>query len=1582
MNPIVYNKNGQFRFNDFVGYLPEFLKTEPDVVTLMQVMSDYINNAYRNIETTEEFELVRVCTSTDQGSVMASMERLCSMLQLASERGDRVRYLSVPRNNVKSNVIVGNEGAEYPREVEVDFDVVQDTIESASGHHLVDRNLKDGSVVYVKYRNAEPVRTIPYYYSYADDALVVDPAGTSQDPFTDTDNNPGTAIEFSVSDVGHVLRRHGGHPQGRSITYYEVFFSLKITDVKRVPATDTVYFDIDGVDKKADQVTVDYYNQLSPVSGNFNTFVKFASGNGFDWVGDYPSGIFYLRDTSGSKMSAVSSTNYIPQPDVALSPNVERYRVSRIEVDSNGQWKVYTGSASPGLYSDAIFYLMHGNEQVALLKMNSDIASGERKEDGELYSTLFPMSVNYSVDEIIGWVDDRSSALVLVLIPLSQSKYVVNTDDRMPMLKWRREYRFPSDVSFGLSNDVKLRSAFLVKNYVYSYIEDFSQSVYGLDAFYSMSPLDIGGKYYAIDAWDGLAEVVSCKYDRSSGKYIIGIDKLFNSVGSVPVSVTSPTVGYITGHLAKEPDSTGPNYYVVYGYRTFEKGDVLLVPCSIAGNIERRLFRVEDVKEHPDKNTSVIAMSHDASLVISANTPIEMVTESEEGVVTAIDHVRVLGDDTVAVVRRYSGSVFTPEYMVARMSGVSDFVLLEMDTDVVFYDPRRTHPDGAYVYKASDGKVYRVAKSTIYKDGVAVVQTDLVEDTLAHYSVGYKKVYNAFMPYVGPVAKLDYGETVDYESDSMSVLRLPLYVKRTNDTRLRYGWKEREYLYYGNDIGIDEMSRSGFVEFYDDLGDHNVVDVDLEKIAVSKVDEDTDGTVMKNGILPNYVIDIDSNLIAVKNADGKWVVTLVSAGHGLPDGARISVSNVQVSGDPQKEAIFNVTDVPVTVVSPDVVSYESDADVEGICFTGEVDTGAEKAMAVYHRPTRLNGDPLSEGDVVDVYRVENGVTVHRFFRAAIGAWEHVERDSVLTPFTLYAQQNLFDVGVTNPEIAMGPEFRVSRIVFVDSETAQVNLVGRIPETDLVKGTRVFIRYANNSVYNGWHTVTSDVNGGGIFNIRIEGPESLPDGLALVGKDMTLSVGMWYKYRVYAYDWSKLSNRATYVTSNRVVECTGAVVRTEYAHGLSAGDQVIVDRTGEAAYTYCGESTDDFLQRRVVSVPNDNTVVLDSPVELDNSAATLYRGFVADGNVGRLSGEYVWRGHRFREGEIVVTARQVCEDELIAWRVSANTAWVPMRRKRTFKIDRVEVDMVSNPMFDETDPVGESSEWMYRRYGEGEVLADIENGAYMQRVGLSRNYHFGQPHLDSLDTTRDVALQYSSKYDYGTVAPRDDMSSDFRGVPDMDYPLAERIERLAYLKDASVIDRKLIGYLARFMGYDITSLADDVSESGVYRTDEEREEALRETISHLPQYYALSGTKAGINMLMATFGLVGELVTLWTDADRPYERLVRQDEVMNKSIEDSTRWVPTPHVVLDVVDDPRFPSVSVTTEDVGRITEQVRVCKPINVVFDGIRVIMKAEATGNISIIGHGESGKYAIKPVFGATEVIESDVCMDDDCSF
>ena len=54
-NPIAVNDGGLFRFVDFMNYVPDFLKEEEDVVTLMQLFSDYLNNAYRNLEDSTRF---------------------------------------------------------------------------------------------------------------------------------------------------------------------------------------------------------------------------------------------------------------------------------------------------------------------------------------------------------------------------------------------------------------------------------------------------------------------------------------------------------------------------------------------------------------------------------------------------------------------------------------------------------------------------------------------------------------------------------------------------------------------------------------------------------------------------------------------------------------------------------------------------------------------------------------------------------------------------------------------------------------------------------------------------------------------------------------------------------------------------------------------------------------------------------------------------------------------------------------------------------------------------------------------------------------------------------------------------------------------------------------------------------------------------------------------------------------------------------------------------------------------------------------------------------------------------------------
>ena len=172
MNPIVYNKNGQYRFTDFVGYLPEFLRSEPDVVTFLQVMSDYINNAYRNVNVTEEFELVKVCSSTDRTIVEKWMNKLNNMFRLACDRSESVLYLSVPRNNVKNNVSLGNGNAEYVRTIEVDLTDIVDSLPSASERIGGASAMDDGDVVYVKYRKRKLSEMVAYYYAKDSNTLI------------------------------------------------------------------------------------------------------------------------------------------------------------------------------------------------------------------------------------------------------------------------------------------------------------------------------------------------------------------------------------------------------------------------------------------------------------------------------------------------------------------------------------------------------------------------------------------------------------------------------------------------------------------------------------------------------------------------------------------------------------------------------------------------------------------------------------------------------------------------------------------------------------------------------------------------------------------------------------------------------------------------------------------------------------------------------------------------------------------------------------------------------------------------------------------------------------------------------------------------------------------------------------------------------------------------------------------------------------------------------------------------------------------------------------------------------------------
>jgi hypothetical protein len=320
---------------------------------------------------------------------------------------------------------------------------------------------------------------------------------------------------------------------------------------------------------------------------------------------------------------------------------------------------------------------------------------------------------------------------------------------------------------------------------------------------------------------------------------------------------------------------------------------------------------------------------------------------------------------------------------------------------------------------------------------------------------------------------------------------------------------------------------------------------------------------------------------------------------------------------------------------------------------------------------------------------------------------------------------------------------------------------------------------------------------------------------------------------------------------------------------------------------------------------------------------------------------------------------------MSYLVREGARWSILKKKRIIKIRKISVDEYLNSYFMDADAEDDVDEFKYTTYSDVDVAKSTQ-WAYASRMFMVRNPVFQKPAIDGMDTTRDPNAEYSSGEDYANVAPRTGMKSSFKGVPDMKYPLIEKIERLAYLRDANVIDFELIGYLARFMGYDLTPMADDVQTSSLYRTVRQQEAAIREAVLNLPQYYALGGTAAGLKMLMGAFGVIGDVLTLYTNTMHPYEELLNEAEVEGRMGEDSTNgsiegsWVSTPYIDIALTDDSRFPQFAIQTDDVRRIREQIRVWKPIQVVFRDVllRYVGEIELNSWISgpMVGIGEFG--------------------------
>ena len=1631
MNPIPLSERGQFRYADFVEYIPEFLWDEPDVVELLQVMSDYINDAYRNIEDVEEFEFKLCVAESKLGKGRRQLERLRSMFTLASGRGDRVYYLSVPRANVKSNAVFGKGTGYTPYHIDTGLSEVADEIPNINSVDRKVGELADGDVVFVRYTALDPVVTKAYYYSRETQSLVIDPEGTTQDPFTDTDNAESRMISFLVSDISSINRRFGGISGGNS--YYEIFFNARISDVKSEPAVETVELDADQVNDVKDTLVIDYYGMTSVPNNKFYATMSFYGEKGWAWKSGYPTGMFYLKDTSGSRLDAVGDA-LGENRELAADPSVlttsAKYALSgdaRLD-PVTGTWTFVTSSPLPQMPGSKFYVVDAGVGEV-----HGEFALVQDSKIDDRYSSRMTETwcdESYEESGII-----PMDSMFLMTFPLYYGKGVPAYASATPLLTWKHvsgstdiDWKSARMSRFRLTNEVRKLGEPFIPDSMHAYSFIAPSDVYAALVRHDPNNPPI---YSGDTMWEGLVKPVSVTQELD-GRGLFRMQAQL-SAASNPVQLYAGMIGML--NVTGEGEGYWSDKYTVAEIRKhlFSPDS----PESLTGFLACYApdgsmipLRVESIDPDTLKVTfsDTIAVGHYACSLVdntgAAGNLAERITEVSR---YKMDYWR-------GVPKKSTGDIYTDGiFYVTDSLGNSAFVEVgDPDSPIRKLEPNASYLKGDVVYAPGAGLYECISNYTTGDDklDIAAMPEFRVEQTRAH-RIGYTEVYNAYMPYYGQVKALDFGGKVEYTGD-MGVATVPLYITKVVENRLKYGWEHREFLNYGTLMNMSGRDRNGSVDVFSSArtDDASAFETSMD-VVTSTLDQKArwviDYPVIMRGADSAISVDIDNP--ATVPAEGKgdhWTVTLQSAGHGMPEGASVMVTGFPKIQDSDVNGIYRLHVIDGDTVSFDVPSiggaaagmtYISVVAAMSVVYVGDywldvadvTNTGGN----AYTVSVEGKLPPMRSGDTVTLYDVDAGcgkvsakvsydLTVSdvlnneeggssvltatcpdaqlskrmddRFqlrrtieegdyvlvgdgiYRVSAGSWEEKERNDISTPSVLVSKENLMDITGTNPEFALGEDIRVDTIIPEGPDVAVVRLKDMLPHFTVDNAaiindrTMVCLRNVTPSQYNGWHTVT-EVIGPKEFRMTVRLPETaVVAGTGVNGGEMYLNEGRWYAFTIKGMDWDKVSNRVTYSLNNTIeAGQTGDTLVTKLEHRLEKGDYVIVgemdtiisadeDNKAEAA-----SSIRTCVVSNVIGKTGLQLVDLSgNPVTGFDREVCIARGVVLTDrtdDLGSLRNEYGRRlaslggeRFRFRAGDIVVALAQQNPCEVKAWKVVAGDDWQPVRAKRSMKINSLGVYSYGNGVYNGLDVEADQDTEKYDTFSDVDV-AGFDADVYVAGYRCVEKQNFSRPYLDDLDTTRAANAEYSSGEDFSTVSPRHNMKASFKGVPSMKYPLVEKIERLCYLRDAHVIDYEMIEYLARFLGYDITALGDDVAESNLYTTRRDRELAVRETVANLPQYYALGGTKAGLHMLLCAFGVIADVLTLWTDANSPYSELITRDEVVTRMEDgDGGKWVPSPYIDIEVTNDAALPQFSATQSDIERLREQIRVCKPINVVF--------------------------------------------------
>lgn len=173
-------------------------------------------------------------------------------------------------------------------------------------------------------------------------------------------------------------------------------------------------------------------------------------------------------------------------------------------------------------------------------------------------------------------------------------------------------------------------------------------------------------------------------------------------------------------------------------------------------------------------------------------------------------------------------------------------------------------------------------------------------------------------------------------------------------------------------------------------------------------------------------------------------------------------------------------------------------------------------------------------------------------------------------------------------------------------------------------------------------------------------------------------------------------------------------------------------------------------------------------------------------------------------------------------------------------------------------------------------------------------------------------------------------------------ILEKINRIKELHDPDYIDIEYIQYFANYLGYSVDVnrgelgvLADADSEDPCVQEDSKR--YLRFIISNLPNWYKIKTTDNAIKIMLYSFGLVGDLVTRFTND----YRLDNGTNWINfregrDSYEDvSSDFYLTSHFVVSIELDESVTNFSLNNVTRFNVLNAIESIRPANTVFDRI-----------------------------------------------